>query len=147
MSTAVTTAGPSTSATTTATLQQRRRGAWLAAIMLTLAAIGAASRIPFAGAPAAPCAKPALRDDGVLVCNGDGKNAGARSWLAGGKLDVNAATVSQLAEIHGVGPSLARAIVDERARRGGFQRFDELDDVVGIGPKTLAKLAPYVDVR
>jgi competence protein ComEA len=129
-----------------ATLAQRRRSAALVGVVIALVAIGFASRVPSSGHAPAPCAQPALRD-GVLVCDGSGAPAGSRSWLVGGKLDVNTATQAQLEEIPGVGPSLARAILDERAKRGRFARFDDLDDVPGIGPKTLGKLAPFVDAR
>lgn len=99
-----------------------------------------------AGDALAPCPAPALRG-GLLVCDGDGAPAGARAWLAGGKLDVNAATARELEEIPGVGPSLARSIVEARTARGRFSSLEELDEVSGIGPKTLAKLSAVLEVR
>lgn len=115
--------------------------------MVTLVAAGALVRVRSAGQPPAPCPAPAL-EGGVLVCDGRGAPAGARAWLAGAKLDVNAATVRELEQIPGVGRSLAAAIVDARATRGGrFAALDELDDVPGVGPKTLEKLAAFIEVR
>ena len=98
------------------------------------AGIGALVRLDGAGAPPGPCAPE--------VC---GK--GARAWLAGAPLDVNLATARELEAIPGVGPSLARAILAERARRGRFEALEELDDVDGVGPKTLAKLRGFLAVR
>jgi competence protein ComEA len=115
------------------------------ALMLGVAAVGLVSRSTGTGAPPPPCPQPALRD-GVLVCDGNGAPAGARTWLVGRKLDLNRASVAQIEQVPGVGPSLARAIVDARIARGGFHSYAELDDVPGIGPKTLARLAPFVDV-
>lgn len=63
-----------------------------------------------------------------------------------GPLDINAATAEQLQALPGVGPKLAERIVAERAKRP-FASVEELRRVGGIGPKTLAKLRPYVVVK
>ncbi len=124
---------------------QRRRSAALVCAMVLLAAGGALSRLPHGGRAPAPCPRPALRGD-VLVCDGAGAPAGARAWLAGHKLDVNTANERAFEALPGVGPSLAHAIVAARAARGGFTSLDELDDVPGIGPKTLDKLRAFLEV-
>lgn len=59
-------------------------------------------------------------------------------------VDVNTATVQELQELPGVGPTRAQAIVDHRAAHGPFDDLDDLDDVPGIGPATLANLGPLV---
>ena len=61
-------------------------------------------------------------------------------------LDINRATVSELARLPGVGPGLAQRIFDERERRGPFESPDALRRVVGIGPKKLAALRDLVTV-
>ena len=53
---------------------------------------------------------------------------------------LNSATVEQLDALDGIGPSLARRIVDYRLAHGGFRSIDELDEVSGIGPTRLASL-------
>ena len=53
-------------------------------------------------------------------------------------LDVNVATESDLASLRGVGPVLAKRIVEYRAENGPFICVEELLNVKGIGPKTLA---------
>jgi competence protein ComEA len=111
-----------------------------------VAALGAAAGIPEHGAAPSPCEQPARRD-GVLVCDGRGEAAGIAAWLVGQKLDVNTARQRDLEAIPDVGPSLAAAIVAARAERGGFARLAELDEVPGVGPKTLVKLERYLEVR
>ena len=59
-------------------------------------------------------------------------------------LDLNAASVEQIARLPGVGPGLARRIVDERDRRGRFESSEALRGVVGLGPKKLAALRDLV---
>lgn len=58
----------------------------------------------------------------------------------GGSVSLGAATVEQLDQIDGIGPTLARRIVAERTKRGGLRSVDDLRDVEGIGEKRLARL-------
>jgi competence protein ComEA len=57
---------------------------------------------------------------------------------------INTATAEELAQLPGVGPSTAAAILAYRQERGGFSSIDELNEVKGIGPKKLEKMRPYV---
>jgi len=50
------------------------------------------------------------------------------------------ATAEQLDALDGIGPALAKRIVDWRAQHGGFASIDDLDKVPGIGPAKLAAL-------
>jgi competence ComEA-like helix-hairpin-helix protein len=61
-------------------------------------------------------------------------------------LDLNRATVAELARLPGVGPSLAQRIFDERERRGRFDSPEALRYVMGVGPKKLAALRDLVTV-
>ena len=63
----------------------------------------------------------------------------AKSNLQEG-LDVNAATESELSSLRGIGPVLAKRIVDYRCENGPFICIEELLNVKGIGPKTLADI-------
>ena len=65
---------------------------------------------------------------------------------AGGPVDLNTATETQLETLPGIGPSFAAAIIRERERRGGFTSVDQLRDVHGIGEKRFAELKPLVSV-
>ncbi len=59
-------------------------------------------------------------------------------------VDVNSATADELELLPGVGPSLAGRIVLDRQERGRFASPADLDRVKGIGPTTVAKLAPHI---
>ena len=62
-------------------------------------------------------------------------------------LDINAASVQQLAEhLPGIGPAKAARIIQWRADNGAFKSIEQLQDVKGIGPKTLDKLRPLIRV-
>jgi competence protein ComEA len=61
-------------------------------------------------------------------------------------LDLNHASANEISRLPGVGPSLARRIVEERDRRGRFESPDGLRGILGMGPKKLAALLPHVTV-
>ncbi|MDP9695015.1 UNVERIFIED_ORG: competence protein ComEA [Arthrobacter globiformis] len=65
---------------------------------------------------------------------------------AGGKINLNTATVESLGELPRVGPVLAQRIVDWRTQQGPFKSPEELDAVDGVGPKMLEALLPLVTV-
>jgi competence protein ComEA len=73
-------------------------------------------------------------------------NAGLRALREGESLDLNRALVGDLLLLPGVGPKLAARIVEERSRRGGFARTQDLLAVKGIGATTLARLLPFIRV-
>lgn len=60
-------------------------------------------------------------------------------------IDINSADAAALMTLPGIGPSKARAILEERARRR-FRNTADLLRVRGIGPATLARLRPFVRV-
>ena len=59
-------------------------------------------------------------------------------------LDLNRASAEEISRLPGVGPSLARRIVEERDRRGRFESADGLKGILGMGPKKLAALRELV---
>lgn len=61
-----------------------------------------------------------------------------------GVVNVNTATAEQLQLLPGIGPALAKRIIEFREANGPFEKVDELVAVRGIGEKSLAKLRPYV---
>jgi competence protein ComEA len=63
---------------------------------------------------------------------------------ASSPVDVNTATAQELAALPGIGPALARRVVEWRAAHGPFRGVDALDDVPGIGPATVERLRPLV---
>lgn len=62
-------------------------------------------------------------------------------------VDINRADLAQLARLPGVGPGLAQRIIEERERRGRFESPEELRHVLGMGPKKLAAIRPFIAVR
>ena len=59
-------------------------------------------------------------------------------------VNVNAASAAELAQLPGLGPALARRIVDHRQEHGPFATIDGLLDVAGVGPATLDALRPHI---
>ncbi len=60
-----------------------------------------------------------------------------------GVVEVNRATIEELASVPGIGPALAERIVAARP----FNSVDELTRVSGIGPTSLERLKPYLTVE
>lgn len=72
---------------------------------------------------------------------------GPGSWpatSAAALIDLNTATLDQLESLPGVGPVLSQKILDWRTEHGRFDSIDQLDEVSGVGPSTLAELTPRV---
>ena len=61
-------------------------------------------------------------------------------------LDLNHASADEISRLPGVGPSLARRIVEERDRRGRFESSDSLRGILRMGPKKCAALREHVTV-
>jgi competence ComEA-like helix-hairpin-helix protein len=66
--------------------------------------------------------------------------------LETGKLRINEATAEQLESLPGVGPALAQRILAARRERP-FSSPEDLLRVRGIGPRTLERLRPQIEVR
>jgi competence ComEA-like helix-hairpin-helix protein len=121
------------------------------ALTLPLLAVAAAvMAVPTKGHVPAAC-------EGNLAClslpatiddrSNDHHQADPRQWLLGERLDINQATAAQLERISGIGPAMAARIIEARTARGGFTDIAQLDDIRGIGAKTLAKLRVVLEVR
>jgi competence protein ComEA len=62
-------------------------------------------------------------------------------------LDLNSATLEELQTLPGVGPTLAKSIINFREKSGPFRRVEDLLAIRGITKKKLEKLRPYVTVK
>jgi len=63
------------------------------------------------------------------------------------KVDLNVATIDQLDELPGIGPTTAQRIIDYREENGAFKRIEDLMDVKGIGEKKFLKLKELIAVQ
>ncbi|MBR3283667.1 MAG: helix-hairpin-helix domain-containing protein [Ruminococcus sp.] len=61
-------------------------------------------------------------------------------------LDINSASAEELEKLKGIGPVLAKAIVDYRSENGGFRNIDELLLVSGIGESIFFDIRSHVFV-
>ena len=61
-------------------------------------------------------------------------------------VNLNAATVEQLATLPGIGAKVAERILEYRTKNGGFKKIEELMNVKGIGEKSFLKIKPLVSV-
>ncbi|HFU4363587.1 TPA: helix-hairpin-helix domain-containing protein [Streptococcus suis] len=63
------------------------------------------------------------------------------------KVNLNTATEADLQTISGIGAKRAADIVAYREANGGFKSVDDLNNVSGIGDKTMESIRPYVTVE
>ncbi|PGS48978.1 helix-hairpin-helix domain-containing protein [Bacillus sp. AFS041924] len=63
------------------------------------------------------------------------------------KIDINHASQSELEKIPGVGPTKAKNILDYIENNGPFTSVEQLDDVNGIGKKSLEQMTPFIIIR
>ncbi|MGB9615745.1 MAG: ComEA family DNA-binding protein [Desulfomonilaceae bacterium] len=90
--------------------------------------------------------------DSAIVLDGDGGNVRWEPLSAsvlvaiGGKIDLNSAQMEDLMLVPGVGPKLASAIVDYRAKHGPFHSLGDLEKIPGVGGKKRAKMEPFLKI-
>lgn len=75
----------------------------------------------------------------ALACCLGMSMAPAGSALAA--VDVNSADEAALTTVKGIGPAMARRIVEERGKQGAFKDANDLvERVKGLGPKSVVRL-------
>jgi len=62
------------------------------------------------------------------------------------KLDLNESALGELAQVPGIGKSIASEIVNYRKAFGGFTNLDEIEKIKGVGKKTAEKIRPHLVV-
>lgn len=65
---------------------------------------------------------------------------------ATGLISLNRASQSDLESLPGIGPIIAKKILEYRQSIGGFKSIDQLLEVNGIGPKKLEKMRAHVQL-
>jgi competence protein ComEA len=56
------------------------------------------------------------------------------------RINLNSATLEQLQTLPGIGPVIAKSIIDHRAKVGKFSRIEEIINVKGVGEKKFQKI-------
>lgn len=65
----------------------------------------------------------------------------------GGKININTATVTELAKLKRVGKKFAERIVQYRETKGPFAKAEDIMKVKGIGPKTYEANKDIITVK
>jgi competence protein ComEA len=78
----------------------------------------------------------------VSAQNGAAKPAATAAAV----VNLNTATVSQIATLPGIGDRTAERIIEYREKNGGFKKVEDLMNVKGIGEKSFLKLKALITV-
>jgi competence protein ComEA len=62
-------------------------------------------------------------------------------------INLNTATAAELQRLPGIGPALAKRIVEFREKRHGFKRVEELLAIPGISEKKWLAIRDKVEIR
>jgi competence protein ComEA len=62
------------------------------------------------------------------------------------QININSASQIELESLTGIGPVLAKAIIQYRLEHGPFTKIEEIQNVSGIGPVTFEKIRPFITV-
>jgi competence protein ComEA len=65
---------------------------------------------------------------------------------AAAPVNLNTATMDQLATIPGIGVKTAERIIAYRQKNGGFKKIEDLMNVSGVGEKSFLKMKPLITV-
>lgn len=61
-----------------------------------------------------------------------------------GKININLASQAELEQLPGIGPGLAKRIIDYRQSHGGFKTIEEIMAVPGIGPRLFSQIKDQI---
>lgn len=88
--------------------------------------------------------------DLIAVPNGKHQQNRATKHVTSNKpelLNINTASAEELQTLPNIGETTAQRIINYRTQHGNFINVNALQNVKGIGPKTLEKLRPFVDAK
>jgi competence protein ComEA len=70
----------------------------------------------------------------------------AATHVSDGRININTATVEELGTLPGIGPTIAKNIVNYRLENGPFQFIQDIQNVSGIGPATYDEIKDLIMV-
>ena len=115
-----------------------------AALLVSLAVVGRLAVPEHSKAVSVELLTAAGNVDSAIVVAESLRAARSKRLGPGERVDLNRAAAAELERLPGIGPVLARAIIEARSRRGAFSSLAELEQVPGFGSTRLNRLAPYV---
>lgn len=84
------------------------------------------------------------------IAAGDSRDSGGDASSTGDKdnkkININTATLEELDDINGIGPSKAQAIIAYRDENGGFKSIEDIKNVSGIGESTFSKIKDSITI-
>ena len=82
----------------------------------------------------------------LFLCT-PGNSLGTCSPAPVEKIDINLDSAVELQKLPGIGPAMAKRIIDYREANGPFERIEDLMEVKGIGEKRFLTLREMVTVK
>ena len=111
---------------------------WLCGIGLALSCLAASQNCRWQASPAGNESEPLVRQEQTPLP--------PKTLEPGHRLDINAAGPRELESLPGIGPVLARRIVDFRAKNPPFRRVEEILIIRGIGRRKFQALRDRIQV-
>jgi len=67
--------------------------------------------------------------------------------VAAEKININKASIEELATLKKIGPKIAERIVQYREEHGDFKKIDDITNVKGVGEKTFEMIKEMISVE
>jgi competence protein ComEA len=84
------------------------------------------------------------KDSAGIAAHRDSARDADRPLADGERIDLDRASAAEIARLPGIGPDMARRLVEYRVAHGDFGGLEALDAVPGVGPALLARVAEHV---
>ena len=91
-----------------------------------------------------------LDQEKAYITSESGNNVIVKDKIEGGKkqkVNINEAKQEDFEQLPGIGPSIAKKIVEYREQNGKFTSIDELQEVKGIGEAKFENIKEYIMVK